>query len=203
MIQHYLTDTKITRKTSQYHFNRKPFVIIHTSLCTNIIFKWCSLFPRTKELVGYIVFIISHFSQNNEGEIQPGYEDLVLSVTDDFHNLGRAPGSSIITLDVSLSIKNEFKCEVLLRNHLYCADTTQIHFQGKCTESFNKIMQNKKNTSWQSWVATSNTPHEICVSHSHHSRPATCNFRLATYDVSSGKCRVERGDPASRYSWLI
>ena len=57
----------------------------------------------------------------------------MLDVTDDFTNLGQSPGSSIITLDVSLTIKNEFKCEVLLKNHQYCVDTTRIEFRGKCT----------------------------------------------------------------------
>ena len=69
--------------------------------------------------------------QTDKGEIQPGYEDLVLNVTDNFTNLGQSPGSSIITFDVSLAIKNEFKCELLLKNHQYCVDTTRIQFQGK------------------------------------------------------------------------
>ena len=40
------------------------------------------------------------------GEKQPGYEDL--SVIDNFNNLGCFRISSIITLSVSLTIKNEF-----------------------------------------------------------------------------------------------
>ena len=74
--------------------------------------------------------------QTDEGKIQPGYEDLVLNVTDNFTTLGQSPGSSIIILDVSLTIKNEFKCEVLLKNHQYCVDTTRIQFQGKLQQCF-------------------------------------------------------------------
>ena len=83
--------------------------------------------------MGGIAFIISGlFLQNEAGIIPPGYEDLLLSVVDNFTNLGQSPASSIITLDVSLSIKNEFSCEVALNNHQYCMDTTSIQFQGKC-----------------------------------------------------------------------
>ena len=95
-------------------------------------------------------FIIFIFSQNNEGEIQPGYEDLVLNVTHNFHNLGSAPGSSIITLDVNLAVKNEFKCEVLLRNHQYCVNTTRIEFKGKFVGGWCKV-----------WKSTVTISHEL------------------------------------------
>ena len=81
---------------------------------------------------GITYFYNVDFLQNDDGEIQPGYEDLVINVTDNFDNLGRVPGSSTIMLNVNLTTKNELKCEVLLNNHQYCVDTTRIQFQGKC-----------------------------------------------------------------------
>ena len=69
--------------------------------------------------------------QNDAGKITPEYANLVKKVTDNFDNLGRAPGSSTIELDVKLPFKEEIKCEVLLNNHAFCVDVTRIKFAGK------------------------------------------------------------------------
>ena len=72
------------------------------------------------------------FFLDTKGQIQPGYEDLIVNVKDNFENLGKTPGTSTITVDVNLAITNEFKCEVLLKNHQYCVDTIRIQFEGTC-----------------------------------------------------------------------
>ena len=84
-----------------------------------------------------ILFNCSHIScfffQTNVGEIQPGYEDLVINVTDNFNNTDQSRGSSIITLKprlVDFSIK--FSCVIYYADNQRCVDTTSLQFKGKC-----------------------------------------------------------------------